>query len=488
MDWFSGNGPERRGKHGIAQRCTELFALALIAITALAASAYAQRSQAARVPTGWSAEGKVIGVNGPIAPESVGVTLPHEHLFINFLEPSERLGYRLHGDISLAAKRFFQEFGLIPVPDTPEKLAFWDRDELDISMFALIRRDALARPFDGYSNKTIAMLDSDQDAVSEANEFRKVGGQTIVDVTVEGLGRQPKRLARVAQLTGVNIVMGTGWYRWPFHDPDVRILSVDALAQRMIDDLTTGVHGTNVRAGIIGELPVDPTSVRISGELLSSQALGAQRTAQYRAAADPAARPENVFNSEELRVLRAGARASRATGAAMTLHYITTSLSPLDIIASEGADLRRVVVGHADSIVMEPQKAAQFLARGVFLELDYGLEFLPTVGPTSSRQSALLDALASLIKAGHADQLLLSNDVCTKLQFKRYGGAGLTWLQDFVLPQLRARGVTEAQIDQITVINPRRLLTFAKPLPLQGDRGVSSSGLRLDAVAPMTAD
>lgn len=73
--------------------------------------------------------------------------------------------------------------------------------------------------------------------------------------------------------------------------------------------------------------------------------------------------------------------------------------------------------------------------------------------------------MAELIRMGHAYQLLLSYVACTKLQFKRYPGGRPAWLQEYVLPQLRALSVTERQIEQNTVHIPRRLLTFARHLP-----------------------
>lgn len=447
-----------------ALQATARLCVAAILLSPLPTAAGSTESRdTLQLPEGWTAEGTVQTVTGPIAPEEVGFTLPHEHLFINFFEPTSRLGYRLTGEIPLPAKQFMQSFGLIYVPDTEAKQQFWDREAVDLPMIAQMRADALAGRLNGYMNKTIAILDSDMEAAEELARFAGFGGRTVVDVTVEGLGREPLRLQRLARNSGVNIVMGTGWYRWPFHDPSIEALSIDQLAQIMVDDITKGVHGTDARAGIIGEIPIDPTSVAIEGDLLSADKLAARRIAQAKAAAAPGAQAEDVFDARELRVLRAAARASRSTGAAITLHYATRSLAPLDILAEEGADLRRVVVGHADGIMLDPGLLEAMLARGVTLEVDYGLQYVATTGPVNPSQRSVLDATAAAILAGHAEQIMLSLDLCTRLGRRSHGGGGLGWIHEHVLPYLRSKGVTEAQIQQITVGNPTRLLTFAKP-------------------------
>jgi phosphotriesterase-related protein len=68
-----------------------------------------------------------------------------------------------------------------------------------------------------------------------------------------------------------------------------------------------------------------------------------------------------------------------------------------------------------------------------------------------------------MIKAGYLDRILLSQDVCTKIQLQAYGGAGFTFIQEQFIPYLKRLGVTDAQIRTITVDNPRRALTMVAP-------------------------
>jgi len=443
-----------------------LLCLALLGLGFSAATQARTSEKFLSVPPNWSMEGQIQTVRGSIPPAEAGFILPHEHLFTNFFEPAERLGYRLEGPVPLPAARFFQSFGMLNVPDTPEKLAFWDRPDIDLSMIAKMREGVLDGHLDAFQNKNMGLLDRDGDAIDEVNRFRDSGGKTIVDVTVGGIGRTPKRLEHVSEVTGINIVMGTGWYRWPFHPDWLKKKSVDQLAQMMIDDIVYGADGTGIKSGIIGEIPIDPSSVVVSGPLMSPEDLAAKRRAQLQRANAANAPRSDVIQSEELKVLRAAARASRATGAALSLHYLTSSLQPLDVIQEEGLGLDRVIVGHADSLLKYHEAAARdMLARGVTLELDYGLQYTAVQGPMNEAQKQILETAAKLIREGYEKQILLSHDMCGRLNLTRYGGSGLTWISSYVIPYLRRQGVTDAQIRAITVDNPQRLLMFARPIP-----------------------
>jgi phosphotriesterase-related protein len=82
----------------------------------------------------------------------------------------------------------------------------------------------------------------------------------------------------------------------------------------------------------------------------------------------------------------------------------------------------------------------------------------------SSAASALVaDAIPRLIEEGYADRIVLSQDVCTKVQLKSYGGTGYAFILEKFLPHLRAQGVTEEHLQMMMVGNPKRLLTFVKP-------------------------
>jgi phosphotriesterase-related protein len=120
-------------------------------------------------------------------------------------------------------------------------------------------------------------------------------------------------------------------------------------------------------------------------------------------------------------------------------------------------DPGRVVIGHADSYP-ELDHWMRIVERGASVECDFlGMSFTPQERLGEAR---LIPLLLEMLARGHADRVLLSQDVCHNQQLRHYEGNGYTYLQEAFLPRLRAAGVGEAEIHQITVENPRRLLTI----------------------------
>jgi predicted metal-dependent phosphotriesterase family hydrolase len=278
-------------------------------------------------------------------------------------------------------------------------------------------------------------LTPDEDLIAaELAPFRAVGGTTIVDVTLPGIGRDPAWLRRIAIRSGLHVVMGTGWYREPYYPPDALIdrRSVAELADVLIRELEDGVPGSEgadgarVRPGILGEIGVH----------------------------------KPWMSAQEERVFRAVGRASRATGLAVTTHAVMSpiGLQQLEILEEAGADPARVVIGHSDSYPILEHWLA-IVERGASIECDFlGMSFTPMERRGEPR---VIELILRLLERGHVERLLLSHDVCDNSQLTFYGGNGYTYLQETFLPRLRAAGVGEAEIRQITVDNPRRILSIA---------------------------
>jgi phosphotriesterase-related protein len=306
-----------------------------------------------------------MSVSGPIPPERIGFTLPHEHTGIYLWHVAGRFDY-------------------------------WE-------------------------------LTPDEDALAdELRDFRRRGGSTLVDLTLPGVGRDPERLRRLAGRTGVQLVMGCGWYREPYYPAEAAVdrRSVDALADVLAAEFRDGVDGTGVRPGIIGEIGANKPWV----------------------------------SAQEERVHRAAARASIATGMAITTHGVRSAvgLAQLRIFEEEGVDPSRVVIGHADSYPVLDHYLA-VLERGANLEFDFlGHRF----DTEEAEEPRLVELIVELLERGWASQLLLSQDVCHNAQLKVNGGFGLTYLQQHFLPTLRTAAVGEGEIRQMTVDNPRRILTI----------------------------
>jgi phosphotriesterase-related protein len=264
--------------------------------------------------------------------------------------------------------------------------------------------------------------------VEELAAFRQAGGGALVDLTLDGVGRDPEWLAGLARATGLHIVMGSGWYRGAHYPAETLVdrRSVESLADEIVRDATDGVGESGIRAGIIGEIGTDKPWI----------------------------------SAQEERVHRAAARAARQTGLAITTHAVqsTVGLDQLSVFEAEGADLSRVVVGHADSNPSLDYHLA-IVERGASVEFDFlGMSFTALERHGEGR---IVDILRELLSRGHAERILLSQDVCHDSQLRRYGGNGYTYLAETFLPRLRAAGVSDAEIRTITVDNPRRLLTIA---------------------------
>ncbi len=262
--------------------------------------------------------------------------------------------------------------------------------------------------------------------VEELGAFRDAGGGSIVDLTLPGVGRDPGWLTEVAASTGLHVIMGCGWYRGAYYPPEARIdrRSVDDLADELVAEATDGVGDSGVRPGIIGEIGTDKPWV----------------------------------SALEERVHRAAARASRRSGLAITTHGVLSpvGLDQLRIFEDEGVDPARVVIGHADSYPVLAHQLA-LIERGANVEFDFlGMSFSATERLGEGR---VVELLCELLSRGHADRILLSQDVCHDSQLSRYEGNGYTYLARTFLPRLRAAGVSDAEIEVMTVANPRRLLT-----------------------------
>ncbi|MGH2357911.1 MAG: phosphotriesterase family protein [Candidatus Limnocylindria bacterium] len=308
---------------------------------------------------------RVMTVSGPIPPEKVGFALPHEHTGIHLWQ-------------------------------IPNRWDYWE------------------------------LTPDDDLIIDELRELRRRGGGTLVDLTLPGVGRDAERLRRLASATGLNIVMGTGWYRESYYPAEALIdrRTVDDLADEMVREFHDGVV-SGIRPGIIGEIGTDKPWV----------------------------------SGQEERVHRAAARAAKQTGMAITTHGVASPVgqAQLRIFEEEGVDPARVVIGHADSYPDLDHYLA-VLARGANLEFDF---LGHRSGVEEAREPRLVEMLVELLERGFAGQILLSGDVCHNAHLKANGGFGYVYLQQHFLPTLRTAAVGEGEINQMTLANPARILTIA---------------------------
>ena len=342
---------------------------------------------------------KIRTIYGDISPDELGVTLTHEHLLV---------------DVSSARL----------IPQDPYFREIADK-QVDVSvLYDLFRYPMIS--------KDSLRLDDEQATIEELELFKNLGGQSLVDQTCEATGRNPLAVKRIAEKTGLNIILCTGYFS-PTLPDYVKTETIDQLADRLVKEISERIDGTDIRAGIIGEIG---TSWPLA--------------------------------QNEEKILRASARAQLRTGAALSVHpevWAKSSLELLDIIESEGVDPTRVVICHLDHQVdVEYHKA--IAARGAYVEYDRcGIERhsgnieegLPRV---FSRDLERVAAVKELIDSGYGSQILLSQDICMKIEQQRFAGPGYSHILRYIVPMLKHAGISAKDIQAILKENPARMLGF----------------------------
>jgi phosphotriesterase-related protein len=277
-----------------------------------------------------------------------------------------------------------------------------------------------------YRSRDNLVIDDEDTAAAELAAFRDAGGRSLIDLTVDGLAPNPLALQRLSRRSGVHVVAGTGVYVALAHPPWVADATVAELADRMIKAVRVGIGDTNVRAGVLGEIGTS-----------------------------------SPLHPDEIKVLRAAAHAHRETGAPINVHcalWAREGLRILDILAAQGVDLHRVALSHMDEL-LDYDYHRDLAERGAWLSFDtWGSEF--DFGkhrePTDAER---IQHLCQMLDGGWRSQILLSQDACTKLNLRRYGGKGIAHILTSVVLQLERRGLGESTIHQLLVDNPRRYLT-----------------------------
>ena len=341
---------------------------------------------------------RVTGILGPIAAEDLGLTLSHEHLLADgtpYLEQPHNDEARLAVLCEVSA-------------ETRE----------------LIARHSCVNPAN-------VMLDDPGLATREAAMFAAIGGSTIVDVTCEGIGRRPRELELLARATGLNIVAGCGPYCEYALTPVLAARDIDEIEAAIRHDLSVGIDGTGVRAGVIGEIGVNG---RPLGE--------SRRTC--------------LVTPVEERGLRAAARASLATGVPVVVHMPDVAeavVAAAAILEDEGLDPDMVCLAHMSS-VLDLELHHEMIRRGYWIAYDDLGMNIANGYITDANDERRVAWLSELLRRDLAPRILVSHDVWCKIQLAHFGGGGYTYIQEVILPWLRREGASEAQLLQLTVGNP----------------------------------
>jgi phosphotriesterase-related protein len=268
------------------------------------------------------------------------------------------------------------------------------------------------------------------DAIEKLTALKAAGIDTIVDPTVVGLGRYIPRIARIAAQVELNIVVATGVYTYDdvpnyfrMRGPVMGFDLPEPMVEMFVGDLTVGIAGTGVRAAFL------------------------------KCAIDVPGMTEGVE-----RVLRAVANAHLATGAPVMVHTAPrhqTGLAVHEVLTSEGVDPHHVLLAHSGDS-SDADHLSALAEHGYLLGMDrFGVDI---IAPFDERVAIV----AEMVARGYADQMVLAHDASCYLDW--VDPALLPFVPNWhylhitndVLPALRERGVTDAQIDTMLVDNPRR--------------------------------
>ena len=343
--------------------------------------------------------GKIQTVLGLIDPDELGVTLAHEHLICDlsavFTEPSKATDKEMaHCPVSL-------------------DMLWWLRYHMAQNLDDLFLRD-------------------EQEAIEESKHFKRAGGNSIVEMSNIGDGRDPEALARIARATGLNIIMGSGYYIAASFGPEMDDKTEEQITEEITRDITEGVGNSGIHSGLIGEIG---TSWPIT--------------------------------DNEMKSLRAAGRAQKITGANLNVHPGQSEEAPMAIIKildGIGADISRTTIDHIDRALRKSESRIELARTSCCLEYDiFGREgYYPRNLRLVEMPNDMgrINEIIELIEKGYLDQILLSQDICNKMQQRAYGGWGYAHILENTLPVMLAKGITREQIHTMMVDNPKRMFTF----------------------------
>lgn len=336
---------------------------------------------------------KVQSVCGELCREELGTVTTHEHVLLDLTA-------------------FYQALPVEGIADpSTQKVEMWN--------LGILSRDC-------YALKDNLLLDNEEVAIDELSFFKKAGGDTVVDASLPGIGRDPAALRRISEKTGLNIVMGTGFYVGETHPKTLDTMTDAEIAEIMVKELTEGVDG--IPAGYIGEIGIS-----------------------------------EIFDDKERRVLRAAAIAHKKTGAAINVHinpWTTNGLEAADILLEKGVPSEKICISHID-VENRENYIYELLKKGVYIEFDnFGKEYYIKREVRNSgyglfvHDTDRVSLLKKLIDDGYLRQILLSCDVCLKNLLHKYGGWGYDHLLTNIVPMMQDEGITNEQIEILLKENP----------------------------------
>lgn len=261
------------------------------------------------------------------------------------------------------------------------------------------------------------------ETVQEFKDLYELGVRNIIDVTQDGMGRDVEYVNKVSELSGINIIQATGFYKEPFLPDYVFEYTVEQLADYMVNEIENGIDGTDTKAQIIGEIGTS----------------------------------KNVFEPAERKVFEAAVLAHKRTNTIITTHTSlgTLALEQAEFFIEQGVDPKKVIIGHQDLSGNIDQVRA-------LMKMGFNVAF-DTIGknnyyPDTERAKIV----KQLQDEGLLEHLTLSLDITRKTNMKYKGGIGYSYLFTDFIPMLKAEGVTDESIKLMLETNPQTIFGGVK--------------------------
>lgn len=408
-----------------------------VAGTVLASSAFPLGSFAAPPAKSLDNGKRIQTVGGPMPPSDFGFTSMHEHILLKSIPRNREEALEIWDEETLSGSI------LLTPPPVPEN--FFPEPGHPIT----IENRGYLRDYYSHGEKMFEL--GEQLLLAELRDFAKVGGRSILDVTVPHERGNPETIREMSEQTGVNIVMSTGLNSTDILPKRYKNMDVPELIKFMEGDLSEGIDDTDVKAGQI-KLLVDAPD--IGGEGAGGE----------------------YFRKG----LEAAANISKNSGVSVTIHvYMFSDTDYRELLSTAkrfGAPPERVVLAHfqtsiremrVEKLLKQPESFAlmldfgrEVMDQGFTISFDtFGALWADTqLGAAADYDIYPLAAMYQYIQEGYADRIVIGTDLWTRISTRRYGGYGMIRLLNFVVPTLRKYGISQEHIDQITVHNPARLL------------------------------
>jgi len=327
-------------------------------------------------------KGYIQTVLGPVAPEQLGVTYSHEHLIIR-------------GGLGLVREPGFK-------------------------------------------------LPSKTKILVELEDFKKAGGNAVVDMMPLDAGRQPRDLVEIGQKAGIHVIAATGFHKEMYYDDEhwIHTYSAEQIARLVALELTEGMDLRSYNGPIVERLSAKPGVMKLATEY-------------------------NYATKTQHKLIEALGIAHRETGFPVSTHTEngTLALEQIRWLCAAGVPPNAILVGHLDrlpDLVYHKEVAAT----GSYVIYD---------GPSRAKygpDSQVVELIKGMLGAGYGRQILLGSDMARASYLRAYGGGpGLDYILTRFLPRLRQEGVSQAAIEDIMIHNPARAC---------GRRAIPAEGIHLN--------